>query len=119
MLSKARRAFGASAISIGVVMAILGPEVAQAGPGGGAATNAGRPAQDVIVVLRDQHSDLEIVKGQRSPRVDAAQRDQAPVMAAASRAGARNVRGFKVVNGFKATVTADQAARIAADPAVR
>src|SRR6266508_5529195 len=116
---KARRMLAASAISIGVVMATLGPESAQAGPGGNAGTNAGQPAQDVIVVLRDQHSDLGLVKGQRSPRVEAAQRDQAPVIATARRAGARNVRGFKVVNGFTATVTPDQAAQIAADPAVR
>jgi hypothetical protein len=40
------------------------------------------------------------------------------VIATARRAGARNVRGFKLVNGFAASVTPDQAAQITADPAV-
>jgi hypothetical protein len=109
----------ASVLSIGVVVAALGPETAQAGSGGGgAATNAGQPSQNVIVVFRNQHTDLGIVKGQASPRLDAAQRDQAPVIAGARKAGVRNIHGFKVLNGFAATVTADQAAQIAADPAV-
>src|SRR3954454_22469598 len=98
----ARRVLFASALSAGVVAATLGPVAAQAAPGGAAGTGAQQPAQDVIVVLHNQHTDLSITKGQRSPRIDAAQRDQAPVIASAKRAGVTNVHGFKTVNGFAA-----------------
>jgi hypothetical protein len=121
----ARRVLFASALSVGVAAATLSPMAAYAAPlgaaGSGAAaagSGAQQPAQPVIVMLRNQHADLSIAKGQRSPRVDAAMHDQAPVIATAQRSGATNVRGFKTVNGFAAKATPTQIAQISADPTV-
>lgn len=75
-------------------------------------------SEGVIVVLKDQHADLPIAKGKASPRTQQAQRDQAPVLALARRVGARNLHGFKALNGFSASVTKSQLADIAADPTV-
>lgn len=75
-------------------------------------------AQSVIVVLKNQHTDLPITKGKASPRTEQAERDQAPVIALAERVGARKVHGFKALNGFAAVVNSTQLADIAADPTV-
>jgi hypothetical protein len=115
----AKRVLSASVLSAGVVAATLSPVAAHAVPGGAAGPSAQQPAQDVIVVLRNQHTDLSIAKGQRSPRIDAAQRDQAPAMASAKRVGMTNLRGFKTINGFAGKATPAQAAQLAADPAVQ
>jgi hypothetical protein len=115
-----RRVLMASALSAGIVVTTLGSTNADAAIGQGSPANAKLPTQNVIVVLRNQHNDLAITKGQqRGPRIDAAARDQAPLMANAQRSGARNVHGFKTLNGFAATVTPEQAAQLSADPAVQ
>jgi hypothetical protein len=75
-------------------------------------------SHNVIMMLRDQHTNLAVAKGASSPRVLAARRDQAPLLASARMLGARNVRGFGLVNGFAATLNAAQASQLAADPAV-
>src|SRR5438067_10044838 len=115
----AKRVLSASVLSAGVVAATLSPVAAHAVPGGAAGPSAQQPAQDVIVVLRNQHTDLSITKGQRSPRIDAAQRDQAPAMDSAKRAGMTNLRGFKTINGFAGKATPAQVAQLSADPAVQ
>src|SRR5690349_8108876 len=114
-----RRVLIASALSAGIVVTTLGATNADAAIGQGSPPNAKLPTQNVIVVLRNQHTDLSMTKGQqRGPRIDAAQRDQAPLIANAQRSGARNIHGFKTLNGFSATVTPDQAAQLSADPSV-
>ncbi|MDT4989501.1 MAG: hypothetical protein QOI74_3595, partial [Micromonosporaceae bacterium] len=115
----ARRVLFASAVSVGVVAATLSPVAAQAAPGGTPGAGANQPATDVIVMLRNQHTDLSITKGKRSPRTDAAQRDQAPLIAKARQSGAGNLRGFSTVNGFAAKATPAQVATLSADPAVQ
>ncbi|HKD96296.1 MAG TPA: protease inhibitor I9 family protein, partial [Micromonosporaceae bacterium] len=83
------------------------------------AASAGGPTRNVIVVLRNQHTDLSITKGRAaSARVNAYRSDQAPVMDRARADGVRNLHGYSVVNGFSATVTATQADQLAADPSV-
>ncbi len=73
---------------------------------------------NVIVVLRNQHTDLATGRGRTSPRLSAYRVDQAGVIATAKAHGAKNLRGFNTVNGVAATVTAAQATALAADPAV-
>src|SRR4051812_7235567 len=109
----------ASAVSAGVVAAAVIPAEAHAAPGAAALAGDHQGTRSVIVVLRNQHTDLAITKGKRSPRVDAVQRDQAPVMATAQRAGVRNVHGFKTVNAFSGQAPAAQVAALSAARGVR
>ncbi|HEY2793476.1 MAG TPA: S8 family serine peptidase [Micromonosporaceae bacterium] len=83
----------------------------------GSAT-AAAPNRNVIVILRDQHTNLQSGRGMAPARVAAAKSDQAPLLAAATKSGARNVHSFSVVNGFAASVSASEAASLAANPAV-
>ena len=100
--------------SLAVLMASSATSVAAANPNRASAGLSG----NVIVVLRDQHTDLTTRKGRSSPRLSALRTDQAGLIATAKAHGAKNLRGFDTVNGVAATVTADQAAQLAADPAV-
>src|SRR4051794_16459585 len=119
MPSLAGRVLLASAVSAGVVAAAAIPAVAYAGPGSPALAGDHQGARNVIVMLRNQHTDLSITKGTRSPRVDAVQHDEAPLMATAQRSGVRNVQGFKTVNAFTGQATPAQIAALSADPAVQ
>src|SRR5262252_6409746 len=102
-----RRALVASAVAVGLAAASIAWSTANAAPGRGAPAASG-PMRNYIVLLRDQHTDLAVGKGMGSARVQAAQRDQAPLLASATRLGARDVRGFNLVNGFAAGMTAAQ-----------
>src|SRR2546423_10442170 len=96
----ARRVLFAAALCVGVAAATFTPLAAYSAPAGPGAS-AQQPAQDVIVMLRNQHTDLSITKGHRtSPRTDAAKHDQAPLIATAQKSGVRNIHGFKTINGF-------------------
>src|SRR5215475_4801699 len=105
----------ASALVAGLAASSIAWSSAAAAPKP-ASSNAS--AQNVIVLLRDQHTKLAVGKSNSSARVRAAQQDQAPLLADAKRLGARNVRGFTLVNGFAASMTAAQASAVAANPAV-
>lgn len=107
-------------VSLGISLAMAATALTAVG-----AQAAGSPpsfkAGNVIVVLRDQHVDLGWTKGHgalASARVKAFQRDQSALISAAKGQGAKNLRGFSSVNAVAATVTASQAAQLAADPAV-
>ncbi|MGH2512342.1 MAG: S8 family serine peptidase, partial [Candidatus Limnocylindrales bacterium] len=81
--------------------------------------SGGGGAGNVIVVLRDQHTDLGITRGHAaSARTNAYHADQAPVITKARGFGAKNLRGFNTLNAVAATVTAAQASELAADPSV-
>ena len=110
-----RRLLLASAVAVGLAASSIAWTSATAAAG---TTSASQPQHNFIVVLRDQHTNLAIGKGMRSARVQATQRDQAPLLANASKMGARNVRGFSLVNGFAASMTAAQVNSIAANPQV-
>src|SRR5690349_18831279 len=106
----------ASAVVVGILTA-TGPvavTAAQAAPSRGPAPDTGQASQNLIVVLKNQHQDLEIAKGRRSARTDAAKKDQAPLISKAQKLGARNPRGFATVNGFAVTATPAQAAELQA-----
>ena len=90
-------------------------------PDGGRALGGfdpGDPPRDVIVVLRDQHTDLAPAKDPGSARIQANRREQSRVMITARGMGVRAARAFDTLNGFAATVTPEQATRLAADPDV-
>src|SRR4051794_30225023 len=95
---KARRAWPAYVMSLGVFAAAAYPGSAVAAPAPEPRAAAGAPARGVIVMLRNQHTDLSITRSAGSPRVAAARRDQAPLIATAKRNGIRDIRGFATVN---------------------
>jgi hypothetical protein len=102
--------------SLALVAAGVGTAVA-AQPSGPAA--GGGKTSNVIVVLRNQHTNLSISRGHgASPRSNAYHADQAPVITKARDAGAKNLHGFDTVNAVAATVTSAQSSELAADPAV-
>ncbi|HKE65476.1 MAG TPA: S8 family serine peptidase [Micromonosporaceae bacterium] len=105
----------ASALAAGLAASSIAWSSATAAPG---ATNASGLARNVIVLLRDQHTNLAVGRSMSSARVLAAQRDQAPLVASAKKMGARNVRGFTLVNGFAANMTPAQMSSLASNPAV-
>src|SRR6185312_2796560 len=114
------RPWGRTVLVAGVSAALLVAvgAFAQAAPAVAAAPAATRTT-GVIVVLRNQHTDLALTKGNRtSPRRIAYRSDQAAVIGAAESDGAHNVRGFDTVNAVAATVTPAQAGELATDPAV-
>jgi hypothetical protein len=119
--SSSARALLAGTATVALVLAAISSGTAAAAPprapaAVAAATTAA--GHGVIVVLKDQHTNLAIAKGHSSPRVLAAQQDQTPVIAMAQRAGVRNIHGFKALNGFAATANPAQIAQLSADPSV-
>ena len=101
--------------SVAMIAAGTGTAAAQtAGP----ASSSGKTS-NVIIVLRNQHTDLTLGRGKAaSPRTNAYHTDQAPVITKAKGDGAKNLHGFDTVNAVSATVTSTQASALAADPSV-
>ncbi|HEY1486210.1 MAG TPA: protease inhibitor I9 family protein, partial [Micromonosporaceae bacterium] len=105
----------ASAVTVGLAMTTITSYAALAAPG---SATAAQPNRNVIVILRNQHANLQAGHGMSAARIAAAQSDQAPLLASARKAGAHNLRGYTVINGFSATVSATEAASLAKNPAV-
>ncbi len=117
MPSARRRMLLATGAAVGLAATSLAWTAATAAPGAVAAASSG-PTRAVIVLLRDQHTNLPATKGMSSPRALAARSDQAPLMSAATAAGGRNVHGFSLINGFAASLTATGIDQLAANPEV-
>jgi hypothetical protein len=116
-----KRGLIALAISAGVVAASVGSAAALApSKKAAAAVPAGNSkTSGVIVMLRNQHTNLPVAKGSTtSARVSAYRTDQSPLITHAKSIGAGKVHGFTSINAFSANVTAAQAAQLAADPSV-
>ncbi|HVU92526.1 MAG TPA: S8 family serine peptidase, partial [Jatrophihabitans sp.] len=84
-------------------------------PGSGSASGA---AEKVIVVLRDQLAGTPASKHDMSPRRARARSSQDAVLADLSGATPTHVKHYALGNAFAATVSAAQAAQLAADPRV-
>src|SRR5689334_19644285 len=108
------RTFIASAVALGLAGATIAWSAATAAPG----ATAVAATRGVIVLLKNQHTDLAIARGTLSPRVAAVRSDQAPLLTRVRQLGAKNVSGFGVINAFYAYVTPAEMAGIARDPAV-
>jgi subtilisin family serine protease len=114
--SAALTAVAASAVlAIGTTLtqgaAVAAPQVHQAG-----ATDVG--TQKVIVVLRDQLTSTPVRRSDMDARTSAARSSQNDVLGELAGPDASHVTHLTVGNAFIATVTADQAAALAANPAV-
>ena len=75
------------------------------------------PAQRVIVILRNQHPEATS-KSSRQLRASRLAADQAQILAELRTLRAPRVHGFAVLNAVAATVSQDEAARLATNPAV-
>jgi hypothetical protein len=110
-----RRGLTALAISASVVIstasALTASAVARSAPTSSRTSN-------VIVVLRNQNTNLSLAKGTDSPRVAANRIDQSSVVSYAKSLGASRLLRYRTINAFAAKVTAAQAASLAADPSV-
>ena len=103
---------------MGMIAASVGSAVASPSSHGEQAAKDSQAASGVIVLLRNQHSNLAIARGRTSARASANRADQSPLIARAKSAGARNLHSFSSINAFSATVTSAQAATLASDPSV-
>ncbi|MGH3157954.1 MAG: S8 family peptidase, partial [Streptosporangiaceae bacterium] len=72
----------------------------------------------VIVVLKNQLSNLPDTVKMRSSRDAAVASIQRPVLRALTQSHAQNVKTFQLINAMSATVSPAEAQRLAADPAV-
>ena len=105
-------------------MATLGGLSAQAAPTTPTAPTApaaSTATQSVIVLLRDQLTSKPATRAHVGARRTAARGDQAAVLSRLDSRGGRTptaVVHYTAANAFSATVTADQASALAADPAV-
>ena len=105
------RGIVAAAMTAGVVLASAGMGSAAAAQSTPAA--ASQRTARVIIVLRNQHGNMPM-----AAHTSANHSSQAPLIAQARSAGARNLHGFGLINAVSATVTPAQAAKLAADPSV-
>lgn len=74
--------------------------------------------RNVVVVLKNQHTDLPAHGSSLASRVSATDADQRALVAAAKKAGATGIRQLHVANAFAAKLSGAEAAKLAADPSV-
>src|SRR5262249_36560901 len=112
--SIAARRVTVGAVSLGVVLAGTA-----ALPDAASAATPAVASGNVIVVMRNQHTNLGIAKGNRaSARIQANHASQAPLITQARSGGASRIHGFGTTNAFSARVTNSEAAKLAANPNV-
>ena len=101
-------------VAVATATAVASGQVAAAAP----AATGGSAAQPVIVLLKDQLPAAPATKGDSRTRRDRATSAQDTVLDRLAGAKPTGVKHFTLGNAFAATVTADQAAALARDPAV-
>ncbi|HJP74075.1 MAG TPA: S8 family serine peptidase [Pseudonocardiaceae bacterium] len=77
------------------------------------------PTKPVIVLLRDQQASTPPNRLDDSARTNATRAEQGALVTEAKATGAKNVTQFSVINGFAATMTPAESARLASDPQVQ
>lgn len=114
-----RRSFR-SLCTFSVAVAVATVTAGVAGPAAAAqpAAGSGTEPAPVIVLLKDQLPGAPPTKGDSSTRRSRAQSAQDAVLGRLAGAKPTKVKHFTLGNAFAATVTPDQAAALAADPAV-
>jgi hypothetical protein len=105
-------------------MALVG--VAAACGNNGAGRSAGHapatvsaPDQDMIVILRDQRTDIPAVRPTRSLRAAVLASSQLPLISELQQARARAVHSFGLINAFSTRLSQEEAARLSSHPLVQ
>ncbi|HXM54483.1 MAG TPA: S8 family serine peptidase [Candidatus Dormibacteraeota bacterium] len=75
--------------------------------------------QRSIIIFKDQHANLPARGAMAGSRASTVANDQAPVRNELTQVHARNVKGFKVLNGISATISRAEANRLNTNPAVQ
>jgi hypothetical protein len=76
------------------------------------------PNQNVIVVLRDQHPEVSSRSDTRPAREAKLSADQAPILGELRTLRAPKEHGYALINAVAATVSRDEASRLASNPTV-
>jgi Subtilase family/Peptidase inhibitor I9 len=84
----------------------------------GAAQLSQNADQKVIVIMKSQHAVAPRGSSAETERSDAIAAEQAPLMDELRQVRATNVKSFRLVNAFAATVSKDHVARLKGHPAV-
>ncbi len=74
--------------------------------------------QHVIVILKSQHAPAPAGSGAAAGRLDTIAAEQAPLMNELRQVHAANVKSFRLINAFSATVSKDYVTRLQNHPAV-
>ncbi len=74
--------------------------------------------QHVIVILKSQHAPVPRGSAAEAERADAIAAEQAPLMNELRQVQAKNVKSYRMINAFAATVSKDYVDRLKAHPAV-
>jgi hypothetical protein len=74
--------------------------------------------QHVIVILKSQHAPAPAGSGAAAGRLDTMAAEQAPLMNELRQVHAANVKSFRLINAFSATVSKDYVTRLQNHPAV-
>lgn len=114
----------AGVLAVGGALTVSGSSAASASGGPGPAPASEAPAFDgaasggqVIVVLKNQHADLNL-RTQAQQRAAAAHSDQAPVVASMTANGGTGVTQLVAPNAVAAQLSGAEVTRLRADPAV-
>ena len=83
-----------------------------------AAQYAQNADQHVIVIMKSQHAVAPAGSSAMAERSDTIGAEQAPLMDELRQVGAKNVKSFRLVNAFAATVSKDYVTRLQTHPAV-
>jgi hypothetical protein len=112
-----RRSFRSSCVIAAAVTTVLAVTTGPTATAAPVATDSSGP-QSVIVLLKDQLSSAPATKGDSSKRKSQATSAQDTVLGRLAGAKPTKVKHYTLGNAFAATVSADQAAALAQDPAV-
>ncbi|MCW2539362.1 MAG: Serine protease, in family [Frankiales bacterium] len=110
------RAGAALVATVVLVIGAVNVGTAAAAPARGSTQPA--KSQNVIVMLRNQHSDAPASKAKMTQRASALAVDQAPVRAQIAHLGGRTTHAYKTLNAVAATVPASGLAALRSDPSV-
>lgn len=116
MVNRSRLAAAATSVAVGAAFLVLGNGAASAATEAPAldGTASGGP---VIVVLRNQHTDMKL-KAQGTQRTAATRSDQQSIVADMKANGGTDITQLVSVNAVAAHLSAAEVARLRADPAV-
>ena len=99
-----------------VAMSVLTPGAAGAAPKPAPAGSSG--SENVIVLLKDQHSSVPNTRANQGRRAQILHADQSSVAGRAQKDGGKNIRGFSTINAVSLAADPAAVSRLQSDPAV-
>jgi hypothetical protein len=103
---------------MGLCLAVLLVAASQLLPSASAGAQSRAPVHRVIIVLRNQVSNLPATRRSEVARHAAVTSLQAPIVSQLAASGARSVHRYTLINAISATVSGAEESRLRSDPAV-